>query len=175
MNELTKKQERFCQEYIIDLNGTQAAIRAGYSEKAAKEQASENLTKTNIQQKITELQKAKSKRLEFDADDIFNILKKQATLDIKDIINVKQITLKDDAGNDIVRDYIHLQDWAKIDGTLISEIKQNKDLMVHVKVYDKQKALELIGRHLGMWVDKMEITGKDGEPIKFIDVTDGEE
>jgi phage terminase small subunit len=48
VEKLTPKQLQFCKEYLIDLNGAQAAIRAGYSEKTAKEIASENLTKPNI-------------------------------------------------------------------------------------------------------------------------------
>jgi phage terminase small subunit len=49
---LTLKQEMFCREYLVDLNGTQAAIRAGYSEDTAKEIASQNLTKLNIKKKL---------------------------------------------------------------------------------------------------------------------------
>lgn len=65
---LTDKQERFCQEYLIDLNGTQAAIRAGYSENTAKEIASENLTKPNIQERIKVLQEQIALRLEISQD-----------------------------------------------------------------------------------------------------------
>jgi len=65
---LTDKQERFCQEYLIDLNGTQAAIRAGYSESSAKEIASENLTKHNIQERIKALQEQIALRLEISQD-----------------------------------------------------------------------------------------------------------
>lgn len=60
---LTAKQERFCQEYVIDSNGTQAAIRAGYSEKAAKEEGSRLLTNANIQNRLNELQKDVAARL----------------------------------------------------------------------------------------------------------------
>lgn len=63
MSNLTDKQKRFCKEYVIDLNATQAAIRAGYSENSAKEIASENLTKPNIQSFIEELQNTKSNEL----------------------------------------------------------------------------------------------------------------
>ncbi len=55
VTKLTAKQKRFCEEYVIDNNATQAAIRAGYSENTAKEQASQNLTKLNIQNYISEL------------------------------------------------------------------------------------------------------------------------
>lgn len=65
---LTDKQERFCQEYLIDLNGTQAAIRAGYSKDTAKEIASENLTKPNIQERVKSLQQQIALRLEITQD-----------------------------------------------------------------------------------------------------------
>jgi phage terminase small subunit len=68
MNELTDKQRRFCEEYLIDLNATQAAIRAGYSENSAKEIGCENLTKPNIQEVIAELKKDISEKLKVDAE-----------------------------------------------------------------------------------------------------------
>lgn len=61
---LTDKQERFCQEYIIDFNGTQAAIRAGYSEATARSTASEYLAKPNIQKRLGEIKKALSEKTE---------------------------------------------------------------------------------------------------------------
>lgn len=65
---LTPKQKAFCEEYLIDLNATQAAIRAGYSEKTAKEQGCQHLTKLNIQTRIIELQSARSERTEITSD-----------------------------------------------------------------------------------------------------------
>jgi len=62
---MTPKEIKFCQEYLVDLNGTQAAIRAGYSKRSAKEIASENLTKPNIKKWIEEQQKAIAKRISF--------------------------------------------------------------------------------------------------------------
>jgi len=165
-NKLTDKQRRFCQEYIIDLNAKQAAIRTGYSHETAENQASRLLSYVKVQNEVAKLQKEKSKELKYDSKFVLKELLKQATFNIKDFINVKQITLKDAKGENFVRDYIHLKDWDNLDGTLISEIKQNKDLMIQVKFYDKQKALELIGRHLGMWIDKHEVTGKDGGPVQ---------
>ena len=68
MPKLTAKQEMFCKEYLIDLNATQAAIRAGYSEKTAKEIGCENLTKPNIAVFIQELMANREQRVETDAD-----------------------------------------------------------------------------------------------------------
>ena len=67
---LTEKQRRFVDEYLIDLNATQAAIRAGYSVKTAREQASQNLTKLNIQQEISEKMAERSKRTGVNQDRI---------------------------------------------------------------------------------------------------------
>ncbi|WP_171882413.1 terminase small subunit [Klebsiella quasipneumoniae] len=68
MAKLTDKQELFAREYLKDLNATQAAIRAGYSEKTAKETGYENLTKPHIQELIAELNKERMDRVQIDAD-----------------------------------------------------------------------------------------------------------
>lgn len=72
MSKLTDKQQKFCEEYLIDLNATQAAIRAGYSEKTAKEIGCENLTKPNIAEYISEKQKESSHRNAITADFVLN-------------------------------------------------------------------------------------------------------
>lgn len=74
IEKLTPKQQRFCEEYIIDLNATQAAIRAGYSEKCARVSAAKMLTKANIQEKIAELIEERSKRTDITADKVIEQL-----------------------------------------------------------------------------------------------------
>lgn len=71
--ELTDRQRLFCKEYLVDLNATQAAIRAGYSENTARQIASQNLSKVNIQDFIQELQDKKSKELNISFTDILEI------------------------------------------------------------------------------------------------------
>lgn len=66
MDELTEKQKRFCEEFMIDLNGTQAAIRAGYSENSANVIASQNLSKLNVQQYLSELKQKRAESLNID-------------------------------------------------------------------------------------------------------------
>ncbi len=73
MNILTKKQIRFVSEYLIDLNGTQAAIRSGYRKKSARQQANENLSKPDIQAAIQSAQRAIANRHEFDQDQAFKM------------------------------------------------------------------------------------------------------
>lgn len=75
---LNEKQKQFCEEYIIDLNGTQAAIRAGYSAKTANEQAAQLLAKLNIQEYICELKNKRSERVKYSQDEL-----------MRDILEVK--------------------------------------------------------------------------------------
>ncbi len=81
---LTPKQKRFCEEYVIDLNSTQAAIRAGYSKKTAKEQGYENHTKPHIKEYIEELQKEIQDRNKITVDECVSLLAKIARHDIAD-------------------------------------------------------------------------------------------
>ena len=78
MANLTPKQQRFVEEYLIDLNATQAAIRAGYSEKTAKEIGSENLTKPNIAKAIQEAQESLSNKTQLTVDIVVQGLLKEA-------------------------------------------------------------------------------------------------
>lgn len=71
---LNDKQKQFCNEYLIDLNGTQAAIRAGYSEKTARSIANENLTKPDIQEYIQKLQEGIAKRNKISQDEVLQDL-----------------------------------------------------------------------------------------------------
>lgn len=146
---LTPKQERFCQEYIIDLNGTQAAIRAGYSEKTAQEIAAQNLSKLIIKSKIAELRKKIALSLEIKAEDIGNEIRKIAESNIQDFIG---------DGNEVM-------DISKIKrekAAAVQSIKttvtysgkgefQEKHITTEIKLYDKVKGNELLGKHVGFF------------------------
>ena len=131
MANLTPKQQRFVEEYLIDLNATQAAIRAGYSEKTAKEIGSENLTKPNIAKAIAEAQEKLS--------------------------NKAQVTVE-----------------MVVQGLL----NEAKDLSEGSTQSARVSAWAHLGKHLGMFKDKVEHTGKDGGPIdlslKVVFENDGE-
>lgn len=75
MSKLTAKQEQFCQEYLIDLNGTQAAIRAGYSEKTAQAISAENLAKPLIAARISELMRERQSRVQISQDDVLSMIR----------------------------------------------------------------------------------------------------
>ena len=120
MANLTPKQQRFVEEYLIDLNATQAAIRAGYSEKTAKEIGSENLTKPNIAKAITEAQEKLS--------------------------NKAQVTVE-----------------MVVQGLL----NEAKDLSEGSTQSARVSAWAHLGKHLGMFKDKIEHSGDPNNPINM--------
>ncbi len=81
MSDLTPKQARFVEEYLLDLNATQAATRAGYSKKTANEQGAQLLAKLSIREAVAEARAVRSKRTEITQDEVIQGLKKEATLE----------------------------------------------------------------------------------------------
>jgi phage terminase small subunit len=162
--ELNPKQERFCQEYLIDLNATQAAIRAGYSEKTARQTAAENLSKPDIQKRIQELQNACAKRVEVTVDEVVREYKRLAFLDIRkaftrDGVLLPVTELDDDTAAAIAG--LEIEELFNGTGKGRKVIGRTHKL----KLCDKRGALDSLGRHLGMFIDRQEITGKEGEKL----------
>jgi phage terminase small subunit len=151
---LSPKQRIFVQEYIIDLNATQAAIRAGYSENSAKEIGCQLLTKLNIKAAVQEAMDLRSKRLEITADRVLAEIGKLAFSNTQD--------LYDEDGN-----LIPIQDLPKDVAATIQEITQKtlgdeEDALVFERKYktaDKKSSLELLGKHLVLFTDKIEHGG----------------
>ena len=141
---LTAKQQRFVEEYLVDLCATQAAIRAGYSQKTANRMGSENLSKPVIQAAIQKALKRRSKRTEVTAD---NVLREYARLAFADITNVVSLT-----GQSVV--VKSLDDLLPEVTAAISEVSETKDGL-RVKFHSKTAALEALGRHLGLFNDKL--------------------
>jgi len=83
---LTDKQEMFCREYLIDLNATQAAIRVGYSAKAANVQGAQNLSKISIQNRISDLKLQRNEQINIDAAYVLNRLIEIDQMDVLDIM-----------------------------------------------------------------------------------------
>ena len=164
---LTNKQKRFCQEYLIDLNATKAAIRAGYCKKNARQIGSENLTKLDIQQEIKRLMDARAKKTEITAEQVLRELAKIGFSDITDFVEFGQQEAETEKENANAAHYIKIKSSADVDGSQIAEVRETRSGIVF-KLHDKTKALELIGKHLGMFKDVHEIGGKDGEPIELV-------
>lgn len=142
---LSDKEERFCQEYIIDLNATQAAKRAGYSEATARQIGSENLSKLDIQERIGQLKEARVKRTEITADKVLKELAKLGFSNIADYVN-DDMTMK------------QLKTIKRRKSAAISSIKKSVTTFdggeketIEFKLYDKKGALELIGKHIGFF------------------------
>lgn len=140
----TDKQDAFCSEYIIDLNGTQAAIRAKYSEKTANRIASELLSKPDIQERIQELKSSREQRVKVDADWVLQQMKDIHELDVADIL--------DNQGN-----FLQIKQWPKtwrmyISGLDIQELNlgDTEAVVKKIKWPDKVKNLEMIGRHVSV-------------------------
>ena len=129
MAELNPKQKMFCQEYLVDLNATQAAIRAGYSKKTAGAIASEYLQKPNLQEYIKQLIDERSKRVEISAEAV-----------LEDIVEIKQrcmqkVQVRDKDGNPT-------GEWVfKEQGAL----KANELLGKHLKMFVEKKEVEHTG------------------------------
>ncbi|OLO26791.1 hypothetical protein BTR23_22160 [Alkalihalophilus pseudofirmus] len=114
MENLTPKQRRFVQEYMIDLNATQAAIRVGYSQRTAYSIGQENLSKPEIKQAIEEQMDEVSRRNQITVDDIVNQLSKIAFADIRDFVTW------DEHVN------VKVKKSAEVDGTVIAEISSSE-------------------------------------------------
>jgi phage terminase small subunit len=151
---LTDKQELFAKEYIVDLNATQAAIRAGYSEKTAKSIGQENLTKPDLQQYIQQLMDERSKRVEITADMVLREYAKLGFSNITDYLKVEERTFETESGPRAYK-AVEIFETDKIDRSkldAISEIRQTKE-GISLKLHDKKGALDSIAKHLGMFND----------------------
>ena len=146
---LTEKQQRFVEEYLIDLNATQAAIRAGYSAKTADQQGSRMLANVKVQQAISVAMAERSKRTGINQD--------RVVLELARIAFVKMTDLVDSHGR--IKDNATDDDLACIESVKYkqSESETGSSVEREVKISPKLKALELLGKHLGMWNDKLDV------------------
>jgi phage terminase small subunit len=228
---LEDRHWRFCQELLIDDNAAQAAIRAGYSEKTAKQQACRLLTTAGIQRAVADLRAARAQRLEISADRVLQELVLVAFADPNELIELRRICCRfchgkkfqyqrtagemkrDKAGWDIMaeeaktagspvtpfdrmggegydarkaphancpecfgegvpipfpKDTRNLSESAR---RLYAGIKVTKD-GIEIKMRDQDAALVNIAKHLGMFVNKNEHSGKDGGtiPIEIVGI-----
>lgn len=149
MAKLTQKQQRFVEEYLIDLNATQAAIRAGYSVKTANEQGSQNLAKLSIQTAIAEAMAERSKRTGVNQDRVVLELARAGFVKMTDVVDqdgkIKESATEDDLA---CIESIKCKKTYNEAGT--SEERE-------VKICSKIRALELLGKHLGMFKDKQDV------------------
>ncbi|CAN7619658.1 terminase small subunit [Agrobacterium tumefaciens] len=164
MSDLTKKQRRFVEEYLIDLNGAQAAIRAGYSRRNANDQAAQLLAKPAIRDAIASAMQSRSQRTQIDADWVLQRLATEAEADLAD--------LYDDDNN-----LLPVEEWPLIwrqglvTGVDIEvlfegqgEDRKEVGRVKKIRMSDRIRRLELIGKHVRVnaFQETINVKGFDG-------------
>lgn len=149
---LTPKQARFVSEYLVDLNATQAAIRAGYSARTADDIGRQLLGKTPVAEAVAAQQKAREVRTGVTADRVVAELARVA-------FGNSRAVMRWSAGGVTLRESSELTDDEAALVSEVSETVSQAGTAVKLKTHDKVRALELLGKHLGMFVDKVEHSG----------------
>ncbi|HBM3264656.1 TPA: terminase small subunit [Klebsiella oxytoca] len=155
---LTDKQEMFCREYLIDLNATQAAIRAGYSAKTANRTASENMSKPDIQSRIAELKAQRNDLVGINATYVLNRLVEIDQMDVLDILNS-------------TGELKPVAEWPKVWRTTLSGMEvmemasdgNEAALLKKIKWPDKVRNLELLGKHIDVSAFKETVDHKSSD------------
>jgi len=149
MNNLSAKQEKFVKEYLVDCNGTQAAIRAGYAKNSANEQAARLLAKDSIQAAVDKLKVKQQKRTQITADRVLQEVERLGMSQLSDYVKwgPDGVVLKD--SSELTPDQ----------AAAVSEVTQTytKDGgSIKFKLHDKGKMLELLGKHLSLFNEKVD-------------------
>lgn len=155
---MTPKQQRFVEEYLIDLNATQAAIRAGYSAATAMEQGYQLLQNSSVAEAITALKAKRSEKTGIDAAWLLTRLAKEADADLNDIYD-------EEGGLKPIADWPVIWRQGLVGG--IKTIEERDDdgkvtgIIREVKLSDRVKRLELIGKHVDVqaFKDRVEHSG----------------
>lgn len=158
---LSPKQRRFVDEYLVDLNATQAAIRAGYSAKTAKQQGARLLTNADIAAAVQRGMDKRSERTQVTADKVIRELARLGFSDMRKLMEWGPDGVK-------LRESDDLDDDDALAVAEVVETTTKDGGSIKLKVHDKQAALVNLGRHLGLFVDKQEHSGAvTVEVVKF--------
>ena len=184
---LTEKQKIFADEYLIDLNATRAykvAYKNCKSDEVAAVSGSRMLRNVKVKQYIDERQEERQKRTEITQDMVVKELAAIAFAKVTDYVQIVErqavfttetgirIPLNDENGNPVIISDVKLtvsENLTDEQIKAIAYIKQGK-FGIEVSTCDKVKALELLGKHLGMFKEKVELTGVDEEKKKLDDI-----
>ncbi|EGK71919.1 Bacteriophage terminase small subunit [Methyloversatilis universalis FAM5] len=161
--DLTPRQQRFVDEYLIDLNATQAATRAGYSAKTAASQGERLLRNVDVAAAIAAAKKARTERTEVDADYVLKRMIEIDQMDVLDIMDDDMAIKPVSEWPKVWRQYLSGFDLAEMfEGR--GEQREMIGILKKIKWPDKVKNLELLGRHFGMFKDKVEHSGEIKTP-----------
>ena len=174
---LTIKQEKFCQGLFSRLSQREAYKRAydceNMTDKTVDEAACRSAADSKIIARIEELTNELKDRNIITIEQVVAEYKKIALADIKDFVSFGTVKTEidwDEEENKPIYGYkqvVEAKPSDEVDGTLINEVSIGKDGTFKFKLHDKKGALDMIGKHLGMFVDKTEITGKNGGKIEL--------
>ena len=158
---LTKKQKLFVEEYLIDLNATQAAIRAGYSPDTAYSIGQENLKKPEIKNAIDKALAERSRRTGINQDRVLMELARIALLNPANVVDFDEATIREDATVD---------DLAAVASVKVKRFptKEGEGIEREIKFYDKNKALDALGRHLGMFQNNVNVNVESSSKLDDI-------
>lgn len=182
-SKLTAKQQRFCDEYLIDLNATQAAIRAGYSEKTAQMQSSRLLSNVMVQHYLQKRKQERVERTEITQDMVLYELANIAFSNAADYAAVVEkdamtevegnmIPVLDAEGKPVkyrTVEPVLTKDLTEQQKRALAVIKKGRDGF-EIKPHDKVRALELLGKHLGMWEEKVIVENHNKSPYDELSV-----
>lgn len=164
MAKLSDKQVKFCKEYLIDLNATQAAIRAGYSENSAQQIGAENLVKPVIAEKIAQLQAKRSEKTEITAENVLKELRNWAYGDFTELMELSFEQIKE-----LPKDVRRLITGFDKSTTTFGE--DCEKVTYKVRFVDKGKAMDMIARHISFYAPEERINLNVEQPL-FPDNTD---
>lgn len=154
-SKLTPKQARFVDEYIIDLNATQAAIRAGYAARSADVTGARLLGNARLQAALQKAQARLARKIEVTQERIVDELRKIGFSDMSRFARWGPRGVELKSSDELDAD----------SAACVSEVSETDNGSVKFKLHDKVAALNLLAKHLGMLKEKVELTGKDGGPL----------
>lgn len=167
---LTAKQKRFVEEYLIDLNATQAAIRAGYSPRSAKQYADAMLAKPHIAAAVAAAKAARSERTEVTVDYVLQRMVEIDQMDVLDIMNDDMSLKAVSQWPKVWRQYLSGFDLSELfEGR--SDEREMVGILKKIRWPDKVKNLELLGKHVGMFKDRVEHSGVNGGPVQMVSLS----
>ena len=167
--QITDRMKKFVDEYLVDFNATQAAIRAGYSPDTANEQGSQLLARPDIRELVAEGQKEIMERTQTFQDNAVAELKIVGFSDLADFLTVKDGGIVEQKPfNELTKEQTKcikkikqtVRSSHSADGTIL-----HQTAVIEIELHDKLKALELLGRHLGMFNDSIRLKSEEPLPL----------
>ncbi|KWC78892.1 terminase small subunit [Burkholderia cepacia] len=167
MSKLNAKQRVFVNEYIVDLNATAAARRAGYSERTARQQGNRLLTNADVQAAIASAMKARGERTKVTSDRVLQRMVEIDEMDVLDIMNDDMSLKPVSVWPKVWRQYLSGFDLAELfEGN--GDAREMVGILKKIKWPDKLKNLEMLGRHFGMFNDKVRLQGDKNAPLTVV-------